>query len=66
MRSVRSRGFFEQMKGRGTRTITPDDLQAVTPDAKVKTHFIIVDAVGLAEEGDALTRIRWNGSGRSR
>ena len=50
MRSVRSRGFFEQMKGRGTRTITPDDLQAVTPDAKVKTHFIIVDAIGLAEE----------------
>jgi type I restriction enzyme, R subunit len=50
MRSVRSRGFFEQMKGRGTRTITPDDLQAVTPDARVKTHFIIVDAVGLAEE----------------
>jgi type I restriction enzyme R subunit len=50
MRSVRSRGFFEQMKGRGTRTITPDDLQAVTPDARVKTHFIIVDAVGLTEE----------------
>jgi type I restriction enzyme, R subunit len=50
MRSVRSRGFFEQMKGRGTRIITPDDLQAVTPDARVKTHFIIVDAVGLAEE----------------
>lgn len=50
MRSVRSRGFFEQMKGRGTRTITPDDLQAVTPDARVKTHFIIVDAVGLSEE----------------
>jgi len=50
MRSVRSRGFFEQMKGRGTRVITPDDLQAVTPDASVKTHFIIVDAVGLCEE----------------
>ncbi|MGA2237076.1 MAG: type I restriction-modification enzyme R subunit C-terminal domain-containing protein [Terriglobales bacterium] len=50
MRSVRSRGFFEQMKGRGTRIVAPDDLQAVTPDARVKTHFIIVDAVGLAEE----------------
>ncbi len=50
MRSVRSRGFFEQMKGRGTRIIAPDDLQAVTPDARVKTHFIIVDAVGLCEE----------------
>ena len=50
MRTVRSRGFFEQMKGRGTRVITTDDLQAVTPDARSKTHFIIVDAVGLSEE----------------
>jgi len=50
MRSVRSRTFFEQMKGRGTRVISPDDLQAVTPDAKAKTHFIIVDAIGLSEE----------------
>ncbi len=50
MRSVRSRTFFEQMKGRGTRVITPDDLQAVTPDAKAKTHFVIVDAIGLSEE----------------
>jgi len=50
MRSVRSRAFFEQMKGRGTRVISADDLKAVTPDAQSKTHFIIVDAVGLSEE----------------
>lgn len=50
MRSVRSRSFFEQMKGRGTRIISVDDLKAVTPDAQSKTHFIIVDAVGLCEE----------------
>jgi type I restriction enzyme R subunit len=50
MRSVRSRAFFEQMKGRGTRVISVDDLKAVTPDAQSKTHFIIVDAVGLSEE----------------
>jgi len=56
MRTVRSRGFFEQMKGRGTRIITPDDLQAVTPDAKSKTHFIIVDAIGLSEEDMSDTR----------
>src|SRR6266581_4218646 len=56
MRTVRSRGFFEQMKGRGTRVIAPDDLQAVTPDAKSKTHFIIVDAVGLSEEEMSDTR----------
>jgi len=56
MRSVRSRTFFEQMKGRGTRVVTPDDLQAVTPDARAKTHFIIVDAVGLSEQEMTDTR----------
>ena len=49
MRDVKSRVLFEQMKGRGTRVITPDDLRAVTPDAKFKTHFIIVDAVGVTD-----------------
>jgi type I restriction enzyme R subunit len=47
MREVRSRIFFEQMKGRGVRVINPTDLQAVTPDAKAKTRFVIVDAVGI-------------------
>ncbi|OGP95922.1 MAG: hypothetical protein A2157_11945 [Deltaproteobacteria bacterium RBG_16_47_11] len=50
MRSVKSRTFFEQMKGRGVRVISEDDLRAVTPDAKSKDHFIIVDAVGVCEE----------------
>ncbi len=49
MRMVTSRGLFEQMLGRGTRVISPTDLQAVTPDATVKTHFIIVDAVGIVD-----------------
>jgi type I restriction enzyme R subunit len=49
MRAVKSRTFFEQMKGRGVRIISPHDLQAVTPDAKVKDHFVIVDAVGVCE-----------------
>ncbi len=49
MRSVRSRTFFEQMKGRGVRVINPTDFQAVTADAKAKTHFVIVDAVGVTE-----------------
>ncbi|RCX32809.1 type I restriction-modification enzyme R subunit C-terminal domain-containing protein [Thioalbus denitrificans] len=49
MRAVKSRAFFEQMKGRGVRVIKPDDLQSVTPDAKVKDHFVIVDAVGVCE-----------------
>jgi len=49
MRSVRSRNFFEQMKGRGVRVITDSDFRAVTPDAKTKDHFVIVDCVGVCE-----------------
>ena len=49
MRSVKSRNFFEQMKGRGVRICDPTDLQAVTPDAVSKTHFVIVDCVGVCE-----------------
>ena len=49
MRSVKSEGFFEQMKGRGTRTISDTDFRAVTPDAQSKTHFVLIDAVGICE-----------------
>ncbi|MBK8945452.1 MAG: DEAD/DEAH box helicase family protein [Ignavibacteriae bacterium] len=49
MRDVKSPIYFEQMKGRGTRVINSADLQSVTPDAKYKTHFVIVDAVGVTE-----------------
>jgi type I restriction enzyme R subunit len=50
MRDVKSRNYFEQMKGRGTRTISLDDLRKVTPSAKqVKDHFVIVDAVGVTK-----------------
>ncbi len=49
MRLVRSANFFEQMLGRGTRVISSTDLRAVTPDAPVKDHFVIVDAVGVVE-----------------
>ena len=49
MRDVRSRNYFEQMKGRGTRTIEADDLKKVTPSAKAKTHYVIVDAVGVTQ-----------------
>ncbi len=49
MRDVKSRVYFEQMKGRGTRTINPTDFQVVTRDAEVKEQFIIVDAVGVCE-----------------
>lgn len=49
MRDVRSAQYFEQMKGRGARTIQPADFAAVTPDATQKTRFVIVDAVGVTE-----------------
>ena len=47
MRAVRSRTLFEQMKGRGSRTIKPDELRAVTGDALAKDRFVIIDAVGI-------------------
>src|SRR5437667_8204696 len=40
---------WDQMKGRGVRVISDTDFQSVTPDAKTKTHFVIVDAVGVCE-----------------
>ena len=49
MRNVRSRSFFEQMKGRGVRTISTTEFNAVTPDAYNKDRFVIVDAVGVTE-----------------
>jgi len=50
MRDVKSINYFEQMKGRGTRTIDLDTLQKVTPTAKfTKDHFVIVDAIGVTK-----------------
>lgn len=49
MRDVRSPQYFEQMKGRGSRTIPDADFQAVTPDASEKTRFVLVDAIGVTE-----------------
>lgn len=49
MRDVKSEGYYEQMKGRGVRTINDADLAQVTPDAKTKTRFVLIDAVGVTE-----------------
>ncbi|WP_366944592.1 DEAD/DEAH box helicase family protein [Accumulibacter sp.] len=50
MRSVKSRSFFEQMKGRGVRVIKDDDLRGVNPGERVhKDRFVIVDCVGVCE-----------------
>jgi len=49
MRDVKSKSYYEQMKGRGTRTCSLDELRAKgTPSAKFsKDHFVIIDAIGV-------------------
>ncbi len=51
MRDVKSRSYYEQMKGRGTRTCTVEELKAKgTPSAKFsKDHFVIIDAIGVEQ-----------------
>jgi type I restriction enzyme R subunit len=50
MRDVKSKGYFEQMKGRGTRTLDHDALRKVSSAAKsAKTHYVIVDAIGVTK-----------------
>lgn len=49
LRDVRSLNYFEQMKGRGVRILSSDELRGVTPDADVKDRFVIVDAVGVTD-----------------
>ena len=49
MRNIESASYFEQMKGRGVRIISSDDLAARTPDSAGKDRFVIVDAVGVCE-----------------
>lgn len=49
MRDVRSGTYFEQMKGRGARSMDDASFTALTPDATHKERFVIVDAVGVTE-----------------
>ncbi|MCG8090231.1 MAG: DEAD/DEAH box helicase family protein [Candidatus Thiodiazotropha endolucinida] len=50
MRDVKSKNYFEQMKGRGTRTLDYDDLKKVSPSVHSdKTHYVIVDAIGVTK-----------------
>ena len=52
MRGVKSRNYFEQMKGRGVRVMRNDEFMSVTPDASAKERFVIVDAVGVCESDE--------------
>ncbi|PWK67844.1 type I restriction enzyme R subunit [Streptomyces sp. CG 926] len=49
MRDIQTWSYFEQMKGRGARTVKDLDLVKVTADAVHKDRFVIVDAVGVTE-----------------
>ncbi len=54
LRDVKSELYFEQMKGRGVRTINPADLVNVTPDGRAKDRFILIDAVGVSESAKTI------------
>lgn len=56
MRDVKSEGYFEQMKGRGVRSINDADLRQVTPDAQTKTRFVLIDAVGVTESQKSMSQ----------
>ncbi|MES2885015.1 MAG: type I restriction-modification enzyme R subunit C-terminal domain-containing protein [Pseudomonadota bacterium] len=48
MRDVRSRSYYEQMKGRGVRSLDADGLKRVSNSADgAKTRFVLLDAVGV-------------------
>lgn len=50
MRDVKSKSYFEQMKGRGTRTLDHDSLKKVSSAAKTaKTRYVLVDAIGVTK-----------------
>ncbi|GLW44680.1 type III restriction endonuclease subunit R [Streptomyces sp. NBRC 14336] len=52
LRAVKSPVLFEQMKGRGARSIDANELKAVTPDPAddlTKDRFVLIDAVGVTD-----------------
>ncbi|TAE77787.1 MAG: DEAD/DEAH box helicase [Verrucomicrobia bacterium] len=50
MRDVKSKSYFEQMKGRGTRTLDHDSLKKVSSAAKTaKSRYVLVDAIGVTK-----------------
>ena len=49
MRNVSSSVYYEQMKGRGVRTIDNETLKTATPNAKSKDFYYLIDAIGVTE-----------------
>lgn len=56
MRDVRSELYYEQMKGRGVRSISETDLKSATPNAEAKGLFYLIDAVGVMESNKSASQ----------
>lgn len=57
LRDVRSKNYFEQMLGRGRRTLNLDDLSRVSPSAaNNKDRYVVVDCVGVTKSLKTETR----------
>lgn len=56
MNDVKSLILYTQMKGRGCRVISDDKLREVTPNAKTKGCFYVVDAVGVTEHDKTMPK----------
>ena len=49
MSDIKSEVLYQQMKGRGVRTIPDDFLREVTPNAQHKDFCVLIDAVGVTQ-----------------
>ncbi len=58
MRDVASSVLYTQMKGRGCRRISDDNLQLVTPNATSKDCFYVIDAVGVTEHEHHIPEVK--------
>ncbi|WIH05886.1 DEAD/DEAH box helicase family protein [Xanthomonas translucens pv. graminis] len=57
MRDVRSKGYYEQMKGRGVRSLDMESLKKVSNSVdSAKTRFVLIDAVGVEKSLKTETR----------
>lgn len=65
MNDVKSEILYTQMKGRGCRVISDDKLKEITPNAKTKGCFFIVDAVGVTEHDKTMPKPMPSGGGKS-
>ena len=63
LNDVRSETLYTQMKGRGVRTISNDQLRSVTPNASSKECFYLIDAVGVTESEKIVKGPSEGGSG---